>query len=126
MSWLYVALGGALGASLRHGANVLALKALGPGWPWGTVFVNLVGGLAMGLLVGWLAFRGEAGAQTWRLFLGVGLLGGFTTFSAFALDAMVMIERKAFASAALYMGVSVAGAVLALGLGLMLARKVFA
>ena len=126
MSWLYVALGGALGASLRHGANVLALKALGPGWPWGTVFVNLAGGLAMGLLVGWLAFRGEAGAQTWRLFLGVGLLGGFTTFSAFALDAMVMIERKAFASAALYMGVSVAGAVLALGLGLMLARKVFA
>ena len=126
MSVVYVALGGALGASLRYGVNIIALKALGPALPWGTLAVNLLGGLAMGVLIGWLSFRAGDSGQAWRLFWGVGVLGGFTTFSAFALEAANMIERKAFLSAVGYSLISVLGAVLAVFVGLTLARRVFA
>jgi CrcB protein len=113
--------GGAIGAALRHLAGRAALAALGPGWPWGTLFVNLVGSLAMGLLAGALA-RLPSG-ESIRLFAGVGVLGGFTTFSAFSLDTMLMIERGAWAAATGYVLLSVIGAIAALGVGLGLVRS---
>ena len=119
-SILLVMLGGALGAGARHLVGRATLAALGPAWPWGTLTVNVVGGVGMGLLAGTLARA--AGGEPWRLFLGVGVLGGFTTFSAFALDAATMIERGALASALGYALVSVVGAVAALFAGLALAR----
>ncbi|MCG8441840.1 MAG: fluoride efflux transporter CrcB [Caulobacterales bacterium] len=122
---LLVAAGGALGASARHLVSVGALRLFGPGWPVGTFAANILGGLLMGLLVGWLTFAVDGGRET-RLFLATGVLGGFTTFSAFALETGLMIERKAFAGAALYAGLSVAGSVGALFAGLYLARRLFA
>ncbi len=125
---LYVALGGALGASGRYLLGGVALRVMGPGYPWGTLVVNVLGGLLMGLLVGWLAFKGSAmvgGAANLRLFLGVGVLGGFTTFSAFSLEAIRMIETKAYGLAAGYISASVALSILALFIGLIIARRVF-
>ncbi len=117
---LIVMLGGALGAGARHLVGVFTLARYGPGFPWGTLTVNLVGGLLMGLLAGWLARAG--GSEAARLFLAVGVLGGFTTFSAFSLDTFLMIERGQYAFAALYVGGSVLGSVLLLLLGLMAMR----
>ena len=82
--------GFAAGAGLRYEAGRLALRQFGPGFPWGTLAVNLIGGLAMGLLAGWIG--GSATRPAWFL-LGVGLLGGFTTFSAYSLDLFQMLER---------------------------------
>jgi CrcB protein len=113
---LIVMLGGALGAGARHLAGAFALARFGPGFPWGTLTVNLAGGLLMGLLAGWLARSG--GSEQARLFLAVGLLGGFTTFSAFSLEVFLMIERGQYGPAALYIGASVIGSVLLLLLGL--------
>ncbi len=121
---LYVALGGALGASLRHVLGLALGRAFGTAYPYGTIIANILGGLLMGLLVGWLAHKLSDG-QNLRLFLGVGLLGGFTTFSAFSLDAVMMYERKAYAAMAGYIGGSVILSIGALMLGLILARKVF-
>jgi len=126
---LYVALGGALGASGRHLLGGLSTRVMGAEFPWGTFAANVIGGFAMGLLVGWLASKGsqlESGAQNMRLFLGVGILGGFTTFSAFSLEAMLMIEKKAYGLAAGYISASVVLSILALFIGLIIARKVFA
>lgn len=94
-------------------------------WPWGTMAVNVVGGLAMGLLTGWLAFRSGAVGETVRLFAAVGVLGGFTTFSAFSLETALMIERREFALAGGYVAASVVLSIAALFLGLMLARRAF-
>lgn len=126
---LYVALGGAIGASGRHLLGGLTIRTLGADFPWGTFAANVLGGLLMGMLVGWLAHKGsqlEGGAQNFRLFLGVGVLGGFTTFSAFSLDALLMIEKKAYGLAAGYISASVVLSILALFIGLVIARKVFA
>lgn len=123
---LLIALGGAAGASARHFVSQAALRWMGPGWPYGTLAANVFGGLAMGLLVGWLAQSQPANATALRYGLGVGLLGGFTTFSAFSLEVVLMIERKAWATAGGYVALSVAGAVGALFVGLLVARKVFA
>ena len=126
---LYVALGGAIGASARHLLGGFTLRIWGAGFPWGTFIANVFGGLLMGLLVGWLALKGsqlEGGGHNLRLFMGVGVLGGFTTFSAFSLDAMLMIEKKAYGLAAGYISASVILSILALFIGLVLARKVFA
>jgi CrcB protein len=101
-----------------------ALKALGPGYPYGTMAANVIGGFLMGLLAGWLALKVSGGANLW-LFLGVGLLGGFTTFSAFSLDAFLMYEKKAYGSLLGYVGGSVILSIGALMIGLILARKVF-
>ena len=120
---LYVALGGALGASGRHLLGGLALRMFGPGYPYGTLVANLLGGLLMGLLVGWLMVKG--GSETLRLFLAVGVLGGFTTFSAFSLDTMRMIETRAYGAALGYISASVVFSILALFIGLIIARKVF-
>lgn len=122
---LYVALGGALGASSRHLLGQTATRVLGHGYPYGTFIANIAGGFFMGLLAGWLAHK-VSGGENLRLFLGVGLLGGFTTFSAFSLDAVLMYERKAYGALAGYIGGSVMLSIAALMLGLILARKVFA
>jgi len=121
---LYVALGGALGASSRHLLGMGALKAFGPDYPYGTMIANVLGGFLMGLLAGWLALK-VSGGENLRLFLGVGLLGGFTTFSAFSLDAVLMYERKAYGALLSYVGGSVVLSIGALMMGLILARKVF-
>lgn len=122
---LYVALGGAVGASLRHLLGVASIKTFGPGFPYGTFLANIIGGFLMGLLVGWLAHK-ISGGENLRLFLGVGLLGGFTTFSAFSLDAFLMYERKAYGLIVGYISGSVIVSITALMVGLMIARKVFA
>jgi CrcB protein len=117
---LIVMLGGALGAGARHLVGAVMLARLGPGFPWWTLTVNLAGGLLMGLLAGWLARGG--GSEAGRLFFAVGLLGGFTTFSAFSLETFLMIERSQYGIAALYAGASVIGSVALLFLGLMAMR----
>ncbi|HRH20673.1 MAG TPA: fluoride efflux transporter CrcB [Brevundimonas sp.] len=124
---LLVALGGAIGASARYGLGLAALRlAPGAGWPWATIAANVAGGLAMGLLAGWLALKGGAEQETIRLFAAVGVLGGFTTFSAFSLETIQMLERRQWAVAATYVGLSVVLSVVALFAGLTLARRAFA
>lgn len=118
---LFVMIGGAIGAGLRFEAGRFALSRFGPGFPWGTLFVNVAGGFLAGLLVGVLARHGGA-AEPVRLFLGLGVLGGFTTFSAFSLETFNMLERGDHGTAALYVAVSVAGSLLALAAGLLRAR----
>jgi CrcB protein len=120
---LLVALGGGLGSALRFGVGRLALDAFGPGFPFGTWAVNIIGGLAMGLLAGWLARIGEGG-EPLRLLLGVGVLGGFTTFSAFSLEVFTMVSRAELALAGAYAVSSVAGSVLAVLAGVWLMRSV--
>ena len=123
---LIVAAGGALGALARYGVGFWALRLLPTAnWPWGTLAVNVIGGLLMGLLTGWLAFRGGLHGESIRLFAAVGLLGGFTTFSAFSLETALMIERRQFAMAGGYAAVSVVLSIAALFIGLMVARRAF-
>jgi len=121
LNTLLVMAGGGIGAALRYQYGLLSLRLIGPGWPWGTLGVNVLGGLFMGLLAGWLAARAQGG-ESIHLFVAVGLLGGFTTFSAFSLETMLMIERGEFAPAAGYALLSVALSVGALALGLSLAQ----
>lgn len=123
--------GGAVGAALRYQLGRFAGQiAPGTAWPWGTFAANLIGGFAMGLLAGWLARGGAlwagASGEPLRLLLGVGLLGGFTTFSAFSLEAMLMIERGDGVLATGYALASVIGAIVALGVGLAVMRSVSA
>lgn len=120
---LLVFLGAGVGGALRHGVNIAAARAFGLGFPWGTLAVNVVGSFAMGALAGYFAFRAGAGSsQHLRLFLTTGVLGGFTTFSAFSLDAVLLWERGAAGLAAAYTAGSVLGSIAALGLGLALVR----
>lgn len=119
---LLVMAGGAVGAGARHLVGRTTVTLFGPAFPWGTLTVNLVGGLLMGLLAGTLARTG--GSESWRLLLGTGVLGGFTTFSAFSLDVVTIAERGQLGLAALYILGSVAGAIVALVGGLALARTV--
>ncbi len=120
--FLIVAAGGALGAVARYGVGRIPPAG---GWPYATLTVNVVGGLLMGLLTGWLAFRGGASQEGVRLFAAVGILGGFTTFSAFSLETALMIERRQLGLAAAYVGLSVVLSVAALFIGLMIARRAF-
>ena len=118
---LLVLLGGAAGAGLRYEAGRVALKQLGPGFPWGTLAVNLVGGLAMGILVGVMAAEGLTSRPAWFL-LGVGVLGGFTTFSAYSLDLFLMLQRGQAGLAFAYAAGSAVGALALLALGYWAAR----
>ena len=126
MNTLLVMAGGAIGAGLRYQLGRWAFHLAGPGWPWGTFAANVLGGLAMGLLVGVMARTGlSAGAgESVRLAVGVGLLGGFTTFSAFSLEVVLMAERGAMLGAGAYALASVLVSVAALLAGLMLVRQV--
>ena len=121
-----VGAGGAFGAICRYLLGVQSMRAFGSGWPYGTFAANVAGGLLMGLLAGVLAYRGGVDQERWRLLLGVGVLGGFTTFSAFSLETALMIERRAYATAAGYVAGSVVLSVAALFAGLLIARRLFA
>jgi len=121
MLYLIVFLGAGIGGALRHGVNVAAGRMFGLQFPYGTMFVNIVGSFAMGLLAGYFAFRPGI-AQHWRLFLTTGVLGGFTTFSAFSLDTAVLIERHSYGVAAGYVVGSVISSLAALFAGLALFR----
>jgi CrcB protein len=122
-SLLLVMLGGAFGAGARHLVGRMTLALFGPNYPWGTLTVNLIGGFAMGLLAGGLIRWGQSDEQM-RLLLGVGVLGGFTTFSAFSLDAMLMLQRGEWSGALVYVLASVVGSIVTLSLGLGIARAV--
>src|SRR3954454_19412531 len=91
MGFLIVFLGGGLGAALRHGVNLTSARLLGTTFPYATLFENVTGSLVMGLLAGYFAFKGDA-SQSWRLFLTTGILGGYTTCSAFSLDTALLYE----------------------------------
>jgi fluoride exporter len=121
MNYLLVFVGGGLGATLRHAVNVLCARCLGTSFPWGTFIINITGSTVMGLIAGYLAFRGEA-SQAWRLFLMTGILGGYTTFSAFSLDAVLLYERSEFGLALFYVLGSVVFSILGLFAGLALVR----
>ena len=117
----YAAVGGAIGTVARHLANVGFGRWLGAGFPWSTLFVNVVGGFLMGALIEALALRFEGSIEL-RTFLATGILGGFTTFSAFSMDAVLLMQRGETATAALYIGASVLLSILALLAGLWLMR----
>ncbi len=118
-----VMIGGAIGAGARHLVGQAMLARLGPGFPWWTLSINIAGSLLMGLLIGALA-RGSDGGDTARLFFGVGILGGFTTFSSFSMEFWLLFERGQTGQAATYVLASVVGAILACGLGLFVVRQV--
>ncbi|MDF1632136.1 fluoride efflux transporter CrcB [Mycoplana sp. MJR14] len=121
MNYLIVFLGAGVGGAGRHGVNILAARLFGTGFPLGTLAVNVVGCMAMGLLAGYFAFRGHL-PQEVRLLLTTGVLGGFTTFSAFALDSAVLWERGHVGAALLYVLASVVLSLAAVAAGLFLAR----
>jgi CrcB protein len=117
---LLVFLGAGLGGVLRHAVNLGCARFCGTAFPWGTLSVNVAGSLAMGALAGWLAVRADAGwSQPLRLFLVTGILGGFTTFSAFSLDAALLWERGDMLAAAAYVVGSVVLSLAAVAIGLM-------
>ena len=121
MGYVLVFVGGGLGAMLRHGVNLGAARWLGTSFPWSTFLINVTGSLVMGLIAGWFALRTDA-SQGWRLFLTTGILGGYTTFSAFSLDSVVLYERGALALAAFYVLGSVVLSIGGLFAGLWLVR----
>ena len=122
---LLVFLGAGLGGALRHGVNVGCARLCGIAFPWGTLTVNILGSFLMGALAGWLAFKAEHGwSQPLRLFLTTGVLGGFTTFSAFSLDAVLLWERGQAGHAAAYVAASVALSITGLLAGLALVRAI--
>ena len=116
-----VMVGGAIGAGARHLVGQILLARLGPGFPWWTLSVNIAGSLLMGLLIGWLARSG--GSDQARLFLGVGGLGGFTTFSSFSMEFWTLFERGQMAQAAAYVGASVIIGIAACGVGMVMMRQ---
>jgi len=120
---LLVAAGGAIGASLRHLVGMASLRLWGASFPWGTLIVNIAGCFAMGVLIELIARRFNASMEL-RLFIATGILGGFTTFSAFSLDAVTLWERGASLAAATYVLASVIGSLAAVIAGLWLARAI--
>jgi len=120
--YLIVFLGAGIGGAVRHGVNVFSARQFGLGFPVGTMMVNIVGSFLMGALAGWFAFR-PGTDQHVRLFLTTGILGGFTTLSAFSLDTALLIERHDYALAAGYVAGSVGLSIAALFIGLALFRS---
>lgn len=121
MNYLIVFVGAGLGGAMRHGANALAARAASD-FPLGTLSVNVIGSLVMGLAVGFFALKGQA-SQDVRLFLTTGVLGGFTTFSAFSLETVLLWERGRVEAAIGYAVISVIASVFALALGLLIMRR---
>jgi CrcB protein len=124
MTVFYVGLGGAIGAIGRFGIGVMLKSVAVTGFPWATLSVNILGSLAMGLVMGWLSRVG--GQEGLRLFLAVGVLGGFTTFSAFSMELFGLLERRDAVLAVLYASSSLIGGVAAFCLGYALLRSVLA
>ena len=123
MLYLIVFVGAGIGGALRHGVNVWALRAFGYDFPFGTLIVNIFGSFLMGLLVGLFALKAGLVPQHARLFLTTGLLGGFTTFSAFSLDAALLFERHSYSMAITYIVGSVFASLVALFLGIALLNR---
>jgi CrcB protein len=121
MGYLIVFFGAGIGGALRHGVNMLAVRLLGYGFPFGTLIVNVLGSFLIGVFAGYFAFKTGVNQHV-RLFLTTGILGGFTTFSTFSLDAAVLVERHSYAMAAGYIVVSVALALSGLFFGLAMFR----
>lgn len=119
---LLAAAGGAIGAAARYLVNVLTLHLLGPGFPWGTLTVNVAGSFIMGVFVALGAFRFDFSYDV-RVLIATGILGGFTTFSAFSLDFVTLFERKDYGLAAIYVAGSVGLSILALFAGLIIIRQ---
>jgi CrcB protein len=122
IGFVIVFLGGGIGAALRHGVNLLSARLFGTAFPWHTLIENVTGSLVMGMLVAYFAFKGDA-SQHWRLFFTTGVLGGYTTFSAFSLDTVLLYERGETAMAVVYVLASVALAIGGLLAGLALVRN---
>lgn len=126
MTSLLVGVGGGVGAWLRYLTGRLWLGAIGPvaasAFPYATLTANVLGSLCMGLLVGWMAFKSGSGGEQWRLLLGVGLLGGYTTFSSFAMEFALFIERGALGMAAIYVATTLAAGFAAMFGGMWLMR----
>ncbi|MGB8314824.1 MAG: fluoride efflux transporter CrcB [Aestuariivirga sp.] len=120
-TFLWVALGGAIGSAARYGVNVWSGRLLGSEFPWHTFFVNVLGCFVMGTLVELMALKLNVNNDT-RAFLSTGILGGFTTFSAFSLDFALLVERKSYGAAAAYGAGSVALSLIAVFAGLSLVR----
>jgi CrcB protein len=125
MNYLIVFLGAGLGGAMRHGVNVAALRLLGAGFPWGTLAINVTGSFVMGLVAEYFALKSGLSPQ-WRLFLTTGILGGFTTFSAFSLEVALLYERGELMAAGLYVLGSVVLAVVGLFAGLYVIRSIVA
>lgn len=121
-SYLVVFIGAGLGGAGRHAVNELAARCCGVLFPWGTLMVNVLGSLLMGALISYFALRGEGHQQQLRLFLATGILGGFTTFSAFSLEIVTLYERGNVAQAAGYAAISVALSLAAVFAGMWLLR----
>ena len=121
-SYLVVFLGGGIGAALRHGVNRLAMAMFGHGFPAGTLIVNVLGSLAMGLLIGALAAVPGGTSHHLRQFLATGILGGFTTFSAFSLDALTLWERGQYAIALAYVAATLCLSLAAVAAGFLVSR----
>jgi len=121
MNYLLVFIGGGLGSSLRHTVNVGCARCFGTAFPYHTFIINVSGSTVMGLIAGYLAFKGEA-SQAWRLFLMTGILGGYTTFSAFSLDTALLYERGEVGLALFYVLGSVGFSIAGLFAGLALVR----
>ena len=122
MAYLLVFIGGGIGTAMRHGVNVAFARWFGTSFPFHTLFENVSGSLVMGLLAGYFAFRGGA-SQDLRLFLTTGILGGYTTFSAFSLDTVLLWERGQWSLATVYVLVSVLASIFGLVLGLAIVRQ---
>jgi CrcB protein len=122
-SYFLVFVGAGIGGALRHGVNLGCARLCGTAFPWGTLTVNVVGSFIMGAATAWLAFRaGEGWSQSLRLFLTTGVLGGFTTFSAFSLDAVLLWERGQAGAAMAYVAASVVLSLIGLIAGLAVVR----
>ncbi len=115
--FLYIFVGGGIGSMLRHAVNQVSAAFFGVSFPSGTLLVNLIGSFCMGVLAGWFALRGKTD-HSLQLFLTTGVLGGFTTFSAFSLDAALLLERGQAGVAAFYVAGSLAGAIAGVFAGL--------
>jgi CrcB protein len=122
MSYIIVFVGGGLGAALRHGINLGAARWFGTDFPFGTLMINVTGSLIMGLVAGYFAFKGDA-SQSWRLFLTTGILGGYTTFSTFSLDAALLYERGEISMTVIYVLGSVLLSIAGLFAGLAIVRN---